>query len=129
LEIEPGACAGGCESVLAGTGLGDYASFTHSLGEQGLAESVVYFVRTGIGQSLEFEEYLRSAEFTRCIGGVHKGCRPSYEIFLKCGKLCLERSILQARFKVLLQLSENALEFRHYMPASIRSKVFSVVPF
>ena len=55
LEPEQRARGGGCDTVLAGAGLGDDPALSHPLGEQDLAERVVDLVRAGVEQVLALE--------------------------------------------------------------------------
>jgi hypothetical protein len=70
IETEEGADAGGGNTVLTGSGFGDDAVFIHAAGEQGLAETVVDFVRAGVEQVFPLEINARTAELLREALGV-----------------------------------------------------------
>ena len=70
LLLEHGADRGGGDAVLAGAGLGDDAFLAHALGQQSLAQRVVYLVGAGMGEVLSLEVYLRAAEVPAQVGGV-----------------------------------------------------------
>ena len=64
---------GGGHTVLACAGFGDHARLTHALGEHGLADHVIDFVRTGVIQILALQIDLCAAEVLRpAFGVIHR---------------------------------------------------------
>ena len=61
LEVEQRSGGRGGDTVLAGAGLGDDPRLAHLAGQQGLAEHVVYLVRTGVVEVLALEQHARAA--------------------------------------------------------------------
>ena len=61
VQAQHGAGGGGGDAVLARPGLGDDPLLAHTLGQQGLAQGVVYLVGAGVGQVFPLEVYFRAA--------------------------------------------------------------------
>ena len=57
-----GGHCGRCDTVLAGTGLGDDARLAHAFGQHGLADAVIHLVGTGVVEVFTLQVDLSAAE-------------------------------------------------------------------
>ena len=90
LQAQHGAGGGGGDAVLPGAGLGDDAPLAHVLGQQRLAESVVYLVGAGVGQVFALQVYLRAAQLPRQVFGVVERRGAAHVVGQQVGQAGLE---------------------------------------
>ena len=80
LQAVAGAYGRRGHAVLAGTGLGNDARLAHALGQHGLADGVVDFVRAGVVQVFALEVNLRATDFAADAGGMVDGRGAAHKV-------------------------------------------------
>lgn len=94
-------------AMLAGTGLGNDAGLAHALGEHGLADHVIDFVRAGVVQVFALEVDLRASHLTRHAVCVINGRGTAYVVRQFGLEFCDELGVVLILGIGLTQLGEG----------------------
>ena len=127
LQPQHGAGGGGSDAVLSGAGLGYDAPLAHVLGEEGLAEGVVYLVGAGVGQVFPLQVYLRAAQVPRQVLGVVQRRGPAHVVGQQVGQVGLKVLVVLHAVVGILQLGHRRHQrFGNELAAEV-SEVAAVV--
>lgn len=111
----------GCETMLTGTSFSDDPLFSHSLGDQGMPETMIDLMRASMQESFVFEKYLSSSELLAEIFRMIKWRGPTSILTIQIAKLLLKNRVFP-RFKIGFL---DALKLWNEHLRSVSASVFS----